>query len=167
MTSTTAATSPTARTLRATWTTTAGAAVVALAINLAGNQALHAHKPSEGGWSEAPFYVVTALIAWGIACLGLWRARRASAASVSLVFGILGVLLAPVAYYTALPFTWGATAFLLARDATPGRRPPPRPSWGVSRCSSSSPTSSPGSPDSPGRPERICDSDPTEPRGTA
>jgi hypothetical protein len=90
------------------------------------SQAHHHFAPSQAsGWRELPFYLVGGVLGYGVVCLAVLRVGRArkanSAGPMALVFGILAVLLIVPAYFTAIPFTWGAAAVLLSRDATPGR----------------------------------------------
>jgi hypothetical protein len=110
-------------TRRATYLNGLVALVVGIAIVTATSQAHHHYDPkAASGWRELPTYVISGLIGYGIAFgLGLLRVRRSGTAKTmawtALVLAVLGVVLFPVAWWTPIPFVFGAAAVLLGVDA--------------------------------------------------
>jgi hypothetical protein len=87
--------------------------------------AYHHYEPTDGSvGQDVPVYLVAALIGALVAGIGLLRVVRSRNAAtrprVGVMLAVLGLIVFPVAYFTPLTFIWGATAYLLSRDAQPG-----------------------------------------------
>ena len=110
-------------TRRATYLNGLAALIVGIAIVTATSQAHHHYDPkAASGWRELPIYAISGLIGYGVAFgLGLLRARRSgttkTTAWTALVLAVVGVVLFPVAWWTPIPFVFGAAAILLGVDA--------------------------------------------------
>ncbi len=87
--------------------------------------AYHLHTHENRLASDVPFYVVSGLVGVLIAAIALLRVRHsrkdATAGRVAVGLSAFGVAIFPVAYYMPITFILGATSYLIARDATPGR----------------------------------------------
>ncbi len=98
------------------------ALIVGIALVTITSQVHHHYAPhSSSGWRELPYYVISGAIGYAVAFgLGLLRVRRGHSTKTigqtALVLGAVGVVLFGVAWYTPIPFVFGAGAVLLGRD---------------------------------------------------
>jgi hypothetical protein len=111
---------------RAPWPALLAAGVVGVLALVAQSWFYHLHKPTDGSVAQdLPVYVVSGVLAVAIAGIGLLRVSRsssdASGPRVGVVLAVLGLVIFPVAYYTPMTFVWGATSFLLSRNAPAGK----------------------------------------------